>query len=436
MAAAKQQDDAAGWNDVAPMLDEGLNKLGRADRDALLLRFFEQKSLREIGTAMGTSEEAAQKRVTRAVEKLRSFFRRRGVATLSVATLTVLLEQQAVQAAPATLAATSAASAGTSSALAKGAVTLMAVQQAKVAVVAAAAVLIAVGGAVVGIKSMTSSSSSSGGRRVVVPVTQRSGPGIAAFPDGTVVEVMGICELDDSSNSLLGKLASLLPATPSTSPATTQASATQWWSADGSPVDGSSFPAPMGNLSLGDDSKMRRLRIVTRVSGDLGPGGNVMISLPVSSSMISDIRATANERYMNCSVAVSRGVEQTDVRVGKSQGEWRDVVDVRVSSLTSKPTTSGSVIGAIGEENGMTTAELFQNRLKLQGTVDRRYFAVKKDGTRVMSRQMRGYQNKAVLYFGCRKQDVDRVVIATRPLEWLTIPGVSLKPKPVTGTTP
>ena len=60
------------WTELSPLLDQGLRKLAAADRDALLLRFFEQKSMREVGVAMGTTEDAAQKRVTRAIEKLRN----------------------------------------------------------------------------------------------------------------------------------------------------------------------------------------------------------------------------------------------------------------------------------------------------------------------------------------------------------------------------
>jgi RNA polymerase sigma factor (sigma-70 family) len=90
------------WHDIAPVLDEAMSKLNEADRHALLLRFFEQRDLRHVGLALGSSEEAAKKRVTRAVEKLRTFFRRRGIV-LSVAALTASLTSDAVQAAPAPL---------------------------------------------------------------------------------------------------------------------------------------------------------------------------------------------------------------------------------------------------------------------------------------------------------------------------------------------
>src|SRR6266487_87566 len=93
------------WDRIRPALDEAMANLGDADRDALVLRFFKNEDLRTIGIALGTSEDAAQKRVTRALEKLHAFLLRRGV-TLSSAALATALTGSAVQAAPAALAGT------------------------------------------------------------------------------------------------------------------------------------------------------------------------------------------------------------------------------------------------------------------------------------------------------------------------------------------
>src|SRR5215469_5853482 len=67
------------WKQIAPLLDEALLRLGQTDRDALVLRFFERRSLSEIGVALGANEEAAKKRVARALGKLRNYFLKRGV---------------------------------------------------------------------------------------------------------------------------------------------------------------------------------------------------------------------------------------------------------------------------------------------------------------------------------------------------------------------
>lgn len=107
------------WSHVEPLLDEAVAALPEADRSAILLRYFENKSLREVGAALGASEDAAQKRVTRAVEQMRSFFAQRGIA-LTAAGLATNLSAHAIETAPvalgATISAGAALSAGTGAA--------------------------------------------------------------------------------------------------------------------------------------------------------------------------------------------------------------------------------------------------------------------------------------------------------------------------------
>ncbi|MDB6111185.1 MAG: polymerase, sigma-24 subunit, subfamily, partial [Pedosphaera sp.] len=93
------------WERLRPLLDASLDQLAPADRDALLLRFFEQRSLKEIGVALGSGEEAARKRVTRALDKLRSSLTRRGVTT-SASALSMAIMTHGIQAAPGSLAST------------------------------------------------------------------------------------------------------------------------------------------------------------------------------------------------------------------------------------------------------------------------------------------------------------------------------------------
>src|SRR5882672_1871106 len=82
---------------VAPLLDEAINKLRDADRTAIILRFFEQRDLRGVGEALGASENAAQKRVSRALEELRVLLKRRGVV-LSSGALGTLLASESIAA--------------------------------------------------------------------------------------------------------------------------------------------------------------------------------------------------------------------------------------------------------------------------------------------------------------------------------------------------
>ncbi len=98
------------WEHIAPQLDEALGELNEGDRDALLLRYFERKSARAMAQTLGVSEDAAQKRVNRAVERLREFFIKRGI-TVGASGLVVVITTNAIQAAPVGLAATIATAA-------------------------------------------------------------------------------------------------------------------------------------------------------------------------------------------------------------------------------------------------------------------------------------------------------------------------------------
>ena len=95
---------APDWKRVRPVLDEAMADLSNEDRDAVLLRFFKNQDFRAVGVALGVSDDAAQKRVSRAVEKLRAYLAQRGVTTTAAA-LSTSLSANAVQIAPAGLAA-------------------------------------------------------------------------------------------------------------------------------------------------------------------------------------------------------------------------------------------------------------------------------------------------------------------------------------------
>src|ERR1035441_4799736 len=106
---------ADAWTQISPLLDAAMSGLNESDRHAVVLRFFDGKSIREVGAALGASEDAAKMRLNRAVEKLRLFFTRRGVVH-PAEVLTATISAHSVQTAPAAL-----AKAVTAAALAKGA---------------------------------------------------------------------------------------------------------------------------------------------------------------------------------------------------------------------------------------------------------------------------------------------------------------------------
>lgn len=148
------------WSRIAPLLDSAVAGLREKDRQAILLRFYEGRNLREVGLAVGASEDAAEKRVNRALEKLRSFFARRGVNS-TTAILAGTISANSVHAAPVALAKTVTAVALAKGATAsistltliQGALKIMAWAKAKTAVVlGAAAILTATSTTVIGIK--------------------------------------------------------------------------------------------------------------------------------------------------------------------------------------------------------------------------------------------------------------------------------------------
>ena len=144
------------WNQIAPLLEEAMNRLGATDRDAVVLRFLEQRSFAEVASALGTSEAAAKMRVGRALEKLRNTFARHGVTVPAMA-LFAALSAHGASAAPAGLPTTVVTAALAQDAavhsslmvLVKGGLKIMAWNKMKSSVVAGAIVLLLAGGAVV-----------------------------------------------------------------------------------------------------------------------------------------------------------------------------------------------------------------------------------------------------------------------------------------------
>ncbi len=91
------------WTELQPVLDEGLNSLGDKDRQAIVLRFFDNRPLAKVGKGLGTSENAARMRVDRALEKLRLLLAARRV-TSTASLLGTVLAAIAIAPAPTTLA--------------------------------------------------------------------------------------------------------------------------------------------------------------------------------------------------------------------------------------------------------------------------------------------------------------------------------------------
>jgi uncharacterized protein (TIGR03435 family) len=149
------------WPQIAPLLEDAMGRLGQRDRDAIVLRYFENKSLVEVGAAIGASEDAAKMRVNRALEKLRNIFAKHGADLTTAAGIAEAISANSVHTAPVGLVKTisavaiakgAAASASTLT-LVKGAATIMA-WSTKTTIVAGAAALLAISTATVAVKTI------------------------------------------------------------------------------------------------------------------------------------------------------------------------------------------------------------------------------------------------------------------------------------------
>jgi RNA polymerase sigma factor (sigma-70 family) len=152
MQSLSNESENETWRQIAPLLDAAIAGMNEKDRHAIVLRFFQNKSLNEIGAALGASEDAAKMRVKRALEKLRRYFSKRGVSS-TTGIIAGAISANSVQAAPIALAksvtavaiAKGVAASGSTLTIIKGALKLMAWTKAKTAIAAGAAILLAAG---------------------------------------------------------------------------------------------------------------------------------------------------------------------------------------------------------------------------------------------------------------------------------------------------
>jgi hypothetical protein len=181
MRLAETTTAGARWDDVAPVVDDAVASLRERDRVAIVLRFFEGRSLADVAGALGISPEAAKQRVYRSLERLRDRLARRGVVAPTTSLGVLLAERASAVTAPTGLTTAAVAAGATkglggagaaapgvsvSSSIAKGAVKAMAYAKLKVAasLIAAAAVI---GG---------------GSAAVVAPRLAGAGPGTPEAP--------------------------------------------------------------------------------------------------------------------------------------------------------------------------------------------------------------------------------------------------------------
>ncbi len=144
--------DTSLWEQIAPLLDDAMGRLGEKDRNAIVLRYFENRTPQEAAAALNLNEATARKRVSRALEKLRKIFAKRGVV-LTTAIIAGTISGNSVQAAPAALASSATAVAiakgalagGSTLTLVKGALKIMVCTKTKAIVTAALVATVSAG---------------------------------------------------------------------------------------------------------------------------------------------------------------------------------------------------------------------------------------------------------------------------------------------------
>jgi len=181
------------WPQLAPLLDEAMSRLGKKDRDAMVLRFFKGKNVQEVAVTLQIKESAAQQRILRALEKLRKYFTRRGVSS-TTAIIAGAVAANSIQVVPAalaksvmTLALAKGATASISTlTLVKGVLKMMAWTKAKTTIVAGVVILLAAGTTHVMIKETRSPS---------------TGPRTTPATESIKGQLVGRAELVDAGNT-------------------------------------------------------------------------------------------------------------------------------------------------------------------------------------------------------------------------------------------
>jgi RNA polymerase sigma factor (sigma-70 family) len=174
------------WEQMSPLLDEALAALGEKDRQAVLLRYFENKSLAEVGSSLGMVEDTARKRISRALKKLHRYFKQCGISS-TAAIIAGEISANSVQAAPAAFAKTVCAVALVKGATAsistltliKGALKIMAWTKAKTAIAVSVGALLAAGTVTVTVERIADVQRKNEMRRIINPINSQTEAAIA-----------------------------------------------------------------------------------------------------------------------------------------------------------------------------------------------------------------------------------------------------------------
>jgi RNA polymerase sigma factor (sigma-70 family) len=254
--STESPDPAIANQAICEELDVAMAQLAEIDRSALTLRYLKGLSTDETAQALAISPEAAAKRITRAVGRLRRVMERRGVVASSIALPEVLRHLPRIAAPPHLVGAVTAAAHGTAGTtagitIAKGVTHMMTIMKLKVASIVIAAMLLTIGAGVGGVKILAQDMDSGG-----APPTQPPASGqvvlnptnaIGQLSNGVSVQILGICE-NSGPNA-------------------------QWWDAGGAPVQTPPYARMDGELTPNSGNIQREFAvgINRQVAGADGP---------------------------------------------------------------------------------------------------------------------------------------------------------------------
>src|SRR5688572_28918994 len=401
VAAAQRGEASPAPVEITPLLDEALAELGETDRSAVLLSYFGQKSWHEVGRAIGASEDAARKRVGRAVVQMRRVFVRQGMHVSTAAVGATLVSAAQSAAAPASLVknltagllSAPAASSGAGG-IATGVTHMMACAMIKVAAAFATAVLATLGAA--GAMVLHQAMDAKANNAPAAAAATAPGRG-ATLKSGVTVEVLGV----------------------------TESGGKQTWNPDGSPAAPDDIPVARPPAP---DVPLPAYVLVARISGTDPAGTDVRFEVQPSGMTITQYQNEGNTQYGFVTMHPKEGQRAVTLRIRLAAGEWE--------TTASREGGEGMVVS--GEVSFGGVHDLGEGRCATSiadGMIDHQAEIVVIDTNgqehkpdSIASSMGKGFRQTDV-QFPLAVGEIDRIEFRTRPFDqWVEFKNVSLAP--------
>jgi hypothetical protein len=303
----------------------------------------------------------------------------------------------------------------------------MAMQKTTAVALAGLVLLLGIGGGVAVVRTMGSSSP---GARTVTLAPSPAGS-FVTFSDGSKVECIAISEVTFGKMSWASEMLGSSPK---------QVEPKMWWKPDGSAADKPDIG--FDQVYLGNAPGRRALRMVFDNSGPAATAADVSIRIPGSQGYASSVRTMGPIRRTNLAVALPDTADKVDIRLGLARGEWRKDVTTFVTTTpagTAVSTTQPAgpiTYGKITDfEQGGCEVDLLRDGLKI-GDRQRGIRIVTTDGKEIFCNSSQGDGKHTVYRFPCKKEQIAAIIWVSRPYEWATMTGVSLRPSGSSTTAP